>query len=140
MATRPVRVAASDLPANLCVDDILQIRGGGAHLLLLARDGKGGGSTTTTTVFACGWNNRGQLGVRRTTKSQCRLSAIDAKYFAFKNDDGSNYVRAVRAGWDCSAAITVKGDVYLWGSNAFEQLGVGKDFMLYTSSPRFVFN
>lgn len=138
MCTRPVRLAAADLPANLCVDDIRQICGGGAHLLLLADGGDGG--TTTTTVFACGWNNRGQLGVRRTTKSQSRLTAIDAKHFACENSDGSNYVCAVRAGWDCSAAITVNGDVYLWGSNAFEQLGVGKEFLLYTASPRFAFN
>lgn len=143
MCSRPVRLPAADLPANLHVPDIRQICGGGAHLLLLVDEGLAATTTSTksTKIFACGWNNRGQLGVRTATMSSSRLTAIDAHHFGVDGDsDRCNHVCAVRAGWDCSAAITANGDVYLWGSNAFEQLGVTKEQLQHTVTPRLVFN
>lgn len=112
-------------PPGLCADDVIEISGGGGHVLLLTRTG---------AVFACGWNNRGQLGSDGTASTECktRLTAIDVQHF------DAHMVCTVRAGWDCSAVITTTGDVFVWGSNVYGLLGGDRRDVRWSDVPRFV--
>lgn len=94
------------------------IKGGGGHVLVLNKTGH---------LFACGWNHKGQLG----TGDQRDLSSfvqIQAKHFSNKT------VSKIACGWDSSAAIC-DGTLYVWGSNAFGQLGFDKKTVPLTSTP-----
>nr|XP_040236759.2 secretion-regulating guanine nucleotide exchange factor [Anopheles coluzzii] len=75
----------------------------------------GGGHTLVATVggrlYACGWNNRGQLGLGHA--NDCvRFEPVGE--FGFKR---------LYAGWDTSAGISASGDLYVWGSNVWQQIG-----------------
>lgn len=103
MCTMPVHVPLNSAPINL--NEIKKIHGGGGHLMILDLNGK---------LFASGWNSKGQLG----------LNSIEDKHIitAVKLDKEINFVD-VSCGWDSTAAIDKNGDLYVWGSNAFDQLG-----------------
>ncbi|KAG5408213.1 hypothetical protein IGI04_004532 [Brassica rapa subsp. trilocularis] len=82
---------------------------GGAHTLFL---------TETRRVFATGLNDCGQLGV-----SHVNTHALEPlEVSGIEND-----ILHISAGYYHSAAITVDGELYMWGKNTSGQLGLGKN-------------
>ncbi|XP_059431589.1 ultraviolet-B receptor UVR8-like [Corylus avellana] len=81
---------------------------GGAHTLFLAEPG---------SVFATGLNDFGQLGVS------------DNKIYSTEPVEVSGLQKEIVqicAGYHHSCAITVDGELYMWGKNSNGQLGLGK--------------
>ncbi|CAA7027055.1 unnamed protein product [Microthlaspi erraticum] len=81
---------------------------GGAHTLFL---------TETRRVFATGLNDFGQLGV-----SDVETHAMEPLEVSGLEKD----ILHISAGYNHSAAITVDGELYMWGKNSSGQLGLGK--------------
>ncbi|CAL9229683.1 unnamed protein product [Arabidopsis halleri] len=81
---------------------------GGAHTLFL---------TETRRVFATGLNDCAQLGV-----SDVKSHAMDPLEVSGLDKD----ILHISAGYYHSAAITVDGELYMWGKNSSGQLGLGK--------------
>ncbi|CAK9805685.1 Secretion-regulating guanine nucleotide exchange factor [Anthophora quadrimaculata] len=85
---------------------INKIVGGAGHTLILDDYGR---------VYSCGWNNKGQTGF-----------PVKEDVLSFRELNGKlkgKVVIDVACGWDCSAALTIEGTLFLWGSNCFGQLG-----------------
>ncbi|XP_037958518.1 secretion-regulating guanine nucleotide exchange factor [Teleopsis dalmanni] len=85
------------------------IRGGGGHVLVLDTYGR---------VHACGWNNRGQLGLDSLKECHNRFECIPSDAF---QDVPVEYIAC---GWDISGCVTVTKELYVWGSNSYQQLGI----------------
>lgn len=98
----PESYELNDLPVN---SKISSISGGGGHTAVI---------TENQDLFMCGWNNKGQLGLGdiddRPLLCQVPFHAL---------------VKQVSCGWNHTLAITEAG-LYVWGSNSFGQLGIGK--------------
>uniref|UniRef100_A0A182PCP5 RCC1-like domain-containing protein n=1 Tax=Anopheles epiroticus TaxID=199890 RepID=A0A182PCP5_9DIPT len=85
------------------VGDIECIAAGGGHTLVGTQDGR---------LYGCGWNNRGQLGLGHL--NDCvRFEPVGE--FGF---------RRLYAGWDTSAGVNESGELFVWGSNVWQQIGV----------------
>lgn len=96
---------------------VREIAGGGAHVLVLDSERR---------LFACGWNHRGQLGVNSTEDLQTfvEIPAVSDKE-----------VVELACGWDTSAAIDSSGRLFVWGSNAFGQLGLCPSTVPFATLP-----
>ncbi|XP_073240509.1 secretion-regulating guanine nucleotide exchange factor-like isoform X2 [Porites lutea] len=95
-----------DSPENTCKPiEVALIEGGGGHTAVI---------TVSQGLFMCGWNNKGQLGLG-DTEDRAVLCHVQ----------GLPPVTQVSCGWNHTLAITDHG-LYVWGSNAFGQLGMGK--------------
>ena len=70
--------------------------------------------TENEEVYACGLNNKGQLGIGNTTNMNTPTEVTSA--FAIKK---------IFAGYLCSFFIDDAGDVYSCGDNSYGQLGLG---------------
>ncbi|KAJ6638401.1 Secretion-regulating guanine nucleotide exchange factor [Pseudolycoriella hygida] len=99
MCTTPMKVSTS-----IKLNELEKLRGGGGHLIGLDKRGK---------LYGCGWNNKGQLGLN-STEDVHTISALPDLETQFID---------VACGWDSTAAIDRNGILYVWGSNAFDQLG-----------------
>ncbi|XP_011874851.1 PREDICTED: secretion-regulating guanine nucleotide exchange factor isoform X2 [Vollenhovia emeryi] len=90
---------------------IRKIAGGAGHTLILDANGR---------VYSCGLNNKGQAGgtdaERRNVLTLQKISALEHEV-----------VTDVCCGWDSSAALTRNGELYVWGSNRYKQLGLDPD-------------
>lgn len=84
--------------------------GGGGHLMILDKAGR---------LYACGWNGKGQLGLCNTVDSHVIKPLPKTQ----------TPIADIACGWDSSAAIDDSGNLYVWGSNAFNQLGFSADFI-----------
>uniref|UniRef100_A0AAG5D8U1 RCC1-like domain-containing protein n=1 Tax=Anopheles atroparvus TaxID=41427 RepID=A0AAG5D8U1_ANOAO len=82
-------------------EDVQCVAAGGGHTLIGTTDGR---------LYGCGWNNRGQLGVGHTNDGAIFQTIGD---FGFKH---------LAAGWDASAGINTFGDLFVWGSNVWQQI------------------
>ncbi|XP_053665367.1 secretion-regulating guanine nucleotide exchange factor [Anopheles marshallii] len=82
-------------------DEIESVAAGGGHTLIATTDGR---------LYACGWNNRGQLGVGHLD---------DCIHFQPVGEYG---FRKLFAGWDVSAGINGFGELFVWGSNVWQQI------------------
>ncbi|XP_035775067.1 secretion-regulating guanine nucleotide exchange factor-like [Anopheles albimanus] len=94
--------------ANLPFREIRELRcfaAGGGHTLLGLNDGR---------LYGCGWNNRGQLGMEHTQ---------DVTGFVWIGEFG--FV-SLAAGWDVSAGINKQGELFVWGSNVWQQIAEPK--------------
>ncbi|CAH8375488.1 unnamed protein product [Eruca vesicaria subsp. sativa] len=80
----------------------------GAHTLFL---------TETRRVFATGLNDFCQLGV-----SDVNIHALEPLEVSGIEKD----ILHISAGYNHSAAVTVDGELYMWGKNTSGQLGLGK--------------
>ena len=72
-------------------------------------------STEEGDVYVCGWNKNGQLGLASKqvdSPNICQVPSLPRK------------ITKVSCGWNHTMALTKDGSVYVWGSNAFGQLGV----------------
>lgn len=107
MCSTPQLVQLHD---SIALEGVQKIEGGGGHLLILDKSGR---------LFACGWNTKGQLGLCNTEDSHVikPLPKTDSP------------IVDIACGWDSSAAIDEKGNLYVWGSNAFDQLGFSANFI-----------
>lgn len=118
MCTTPQEVLR--FPNEHFINNLIGISGGGGHCLFLDRSGN---------VYSCGWNNKGQLGID-TTENVAHITGIPTSIFK-----GAK-ISHIETGWDCSAAIDSTGELYLWGSNLYHQLGTAKTEILLALSPR----
>ncbi|KAL2347162.1 hypothetical protein Fmac_001162 [Flemingia macrophylla] len=80
---------------------------GGAHTLFLTDHGH---------VYATGLNDFGQLGISETR----HYSLEPVRVF------GEKKIVQISAGYNHSCAVTVDGELYMWGKNTNGQLGLGK--------------
>ncbi|XAR73139.1 hypothetical protein NMG60_11007005 [Bertholletia excelsa] len=90
---------------------------GGAHTLFLTESG---------SVYATGLNDYGQLGISGDisyTTVPLRVSGLP------------NNIIKVSAGYSHSSAITVDGELYMWGNNSDGQVGLGKKAAKLVSLP-----
>ena len=72
-------------------------------------------STEDGEVYVCGWNKNGQLGLtsqQMDSPTFCQMPNLSSK------------ITKVSCGWNHTMALTKDGSVYVWGSDAFGQLGV----------------
>lgn len=83
--------------------------GGGGHTLIAVDDGR--------RVFACGWNNKGQLGLG-DLKDRTEFEEIQLK---LRDDER---IQQLSCGWDTSAVLTSHNRLFVFGGNAFNQLGL----------------
>ncbi|XP_068643604.1 ultraviolet-B receptor UVR8 [Aristolochia californica] len=90
---------------------------GGAHTLFLTEKGH---------VYATGMNDYGQLGL--ASEQNYVLEPLEVSGF-------SKEIIRVAAGFYHSAAITVDGELYMWGNNSSGQLGFGKRANKRISAP-----
>ncbi|KAK1587622.1 hypothetical protein Q3G72_014941 [Acer saccharum] len=81
---------------------------GGAHTLFLTETGR---------VYATGLNDFGQLGIQKNTSY-----ALDPLEVSGLGKE----ILQISAGYHHSSAITVDGELYMWGKNSNGQLGLGK--------------
>lgn len=96
---------------------VCQIACGGAHTLFLTECGR---------VYSTGLNDFGQLGSSDDisyTTDPIEISGLPKE------------IAKVSAGYSHSSAITVDGDLYMWGKNSSGQLGLGKRASKVVSSP-----
>lgn len=100
------------MPLDESIDlaNVQMINGGGGHLLMLDKNGR---------MYGCGWNGKGQLALCNT---------IDSSSFKQLVKTDSPIVD-IACGWDSSAAIDQEGNLYVWGSNTFDQLGFSARFI-----------
>ncbi|XP_070030460.1 ultraviolet-B receptor UVR8 isoform X2 [Nicotiana sylvestris] len=98
--------------------NLREIACGGAHTLFLTENGR---------VYASGLNDYGQLGV----------SADDRGYIIEPLEVAGlpKEIVKVSAGYHHSSAITVDGELYMWGKNTNGQLGLGKKAATILSTP-----
>ncbi|XP_020293345.1 secretion-regulating guanine nucleotide exchange factor-like [Pseudomyrmex gracilis] len=92
---------------SLRSENIRKIVGGAGHTLILDTNGR---------VYSCGLNNKGQAGVDVKQKNVLTFQQIHSLEHETIVD--------VCCGWDSSAALTRDGDLYVWGSNRYGQLGL----------------
>lgn len=107
MCTTPQKVQPND---SLDLTNVQKMQGGGGHLLILDKNGR---------LYGCGWNGKGQLGLCNTIDSH-KIQML------MKTDSP---IVDIATGWDSSAAIDQNGDLYVWGSNSFDQLGFSSRFI-----------
>lgn len=116
MCAKPLKVSADAIDTQR----LAKIAGGGNHTLFLQDDGR---------LFGCGWNYRGQLGIVDTVD---HLNITEIPLDEFKSDRVVDIV----CGWDSSAIVTHSGALYVFGSNAFGQLGWSTMSLKSTNRPR----
>ncbi|KAA8547058.1 hypothetical protein F0562_003487 [Nyssa sinensis] len=90
---------------------------GGAHTLFLTETGR---------VYAAGLNDFGQLGIsddKTYTTEPLEVSGLPKE------------IIKISAGYHHSSAITVDGELYMWGKNSNGQLGLGKRAAKVVSAP-----
>lgn len=92
--------------ADLKSSEIVSICGGAGHTLVL--DARG-------YVYCCGWNSKGQLGLSDDTVRFQQIEILKE----FK-------IVQISCGWDFSAAVSSCGKQFVWGNNAYTQLGLSK--------------
>lgn len=104
---------------SLRLEVIRKIVGGAGHTLILDEDGQ---------IHSCGLNDKGQTGIgnieQRNVLTFQKICSLEHEM-----------VVEVCCGWDSSAALTRDGELYVWGSNRYGQLGLDHSVFPATSQP-----
>ncbi len=114
-------------PQKVAISDVKSISIGSGSSLLLTGDGH---------VYAAGANQFGQLGSGDDTPSSRN---------SFEIISALSDIDSVCAGsgvyeWTTNAAVSGNGDLYTWGYNSFDQIGLGKTAKKYYNSPEYIGN
>ncbi|KAL0132741.1 hypothetical protein PUN28_000463 [Cardiocondyla obscurior] len=104
---------------SLKPEAIKKIVGGAGHTLVLDVNGR---------VYSCGLNNKGQVG---NADIEQRNVLTFQKICLLEHE----VVIDVCCGWDSSAALTKNGELYVWGSNRYGQLGLDPSHFPLLSNP-----
>lgn len=80
-------------------------------------------------LFGCGWNHRNQLAIKDTANKPT-LTAI-----TLESDAVMGEIVDIACGWDSTAAIDSNGSLFVWGSNAFGQIGFPLETVKCTHRP-----
>ncbi|KAI4466478.1 regulator of chromosome condensation (rcc1) repeat [Holotrichia oblita] len=80
--------------------------GGAGHSLILDQNGH---------VYCCGWNSKGQLGISDESGKFEQIEIIKDRRMV-----------QICCGWDFSAALSDNSKLFVWGNNAYTQLGLSK--------------
>ena len=107
--THPCQCAITPLKTS-AISDVVQIGAGTEFTIALKADG---------TVWGWGTNLSGQLGNGSTAMSQTLPMQVGAGVAGFNN------IIAISAGETHAMALKSDGTVWVWGSNAFGQVGNG---------------
>ena len=107
--THPCQCTITPLK-TLGISDVVQVSAGNEFTLALKADG---------TVWGWGTNLSGQLGNGSTATSQTLPGQVGAGVAGFNN------IIAISAGETHAIALKSDGTVWVWGSNAFGQVGNG---------------
>ncbi|MCF7826663.1 MAG: choice-of-anchor D domain-containing protein [Candidatus Marinimicrobia bacterium] len=102
----PVEV---DMNGALAGKTVQAIAAGGQHALILTTDNK---------LFSWGRNDQGQLG----DASEVSSATVPVQV-KMDGELSNKTIAAVAAGYNTSYALTVDGEVYVWGYNGYWQLG-----------------
>jgi alpha-tubulin suppressor-like RCC1 family protein len=126
------------LPFKLSPSTSIALSGGSNHTVLC--------DLSTGQLFACGKNNKGQLGTRDTSQRTCfeaislsHLSRAQCGDCSQPSDPATTSVAAatVSCGWEHSLVLDTKGIVWTFGDNRYGQLGRQTDpSLLFCSTPR----
>ncbi|KNC97488.1 uncharacterized protein SPPG_07403 [Spizellomyces punctatus DAOM BR117] len=111
-ATDDASVPTTCLVPNSLTTSPLCLAGGANHSVIVTADG---------SLLAAGANDRGQLGIPGTRELHTFSPVAIPIVFP------SPVFRYVACGWDHTLALTSDGDLYVFGSNEFGQLGLGVD-------------
>ena len=103
-----VQMQYSSDSGTAAVTDVSAIAAGTSHTVILKKDG---------TVWACGWNNYGQLGNGSTVSSTALVPMQDSSGSAMKD------VTAIAVGISHTVILKKDGTVWACGYNALGQLG-----------------
>lgn len=98
-------------------DSVRSVACGGAHTLFLTESGR---------VYASGLNDFGQLGIsddKSYTMGPTKVIGIEKE------------VKCISAGYSHSCAITVDGELFMWGKNSSGKLGLGKSAPKVVAKP-----
>lgn len=87
--------------------EIALLSAGGGHVLIYTEDNR---------LFGCGWNNKGQLGMG----DQVDRNVFEEIPLELNPDER---IDKLASGWDSSAFITNTNRLFVFGGNAFHQLG-----------------
>ena len=94
---------------------VMQMATGCDHMVVLTTDGR---------VFTRGnGGERGQLGLGEETKSSYMFAEIDPAHFRSSVSDNKPIM--VTCGHHFCATLTTAGEVFTWGQNVFDVLGLG---------------
>uniref|UniRef100_T1JE11 RCC1-like domain-containing protein n=1 Tax=Strigamia maritima TaxID=126957 RepID=T1JE11_STRMM len=122
-ANRPTRIGLTVDPQELS-----QITGGGSHSIILTSKIQLINETMINlrycmlhvtddgNIFGCGNNSKQQLGFSDVN---------DILYFTQLNFNIK--IRRVACGWEHTLAVTDNGELYAWGANNFNQLGINSN-------------
>src|ERR1700688_711070 len=109
--------ALAQLTTNLPPSPIVQFWGGGRHTMALLADG---------SVWTWGSNVSGKLGNNRSSvdyNDASKDSHIPLRVHESNNIGYLNSIIAVSAGEGHNTALRSDGTVWVWGNNAFGELG-----------------
>ena len=118
---KPVKIS---LPLECNIErGTFRIVGGGGHTLLTDSENK--------RLFAAGWNHKGQLGLKNDNTDVENFSEVSVH--TDKNDLKNKIITKLACGWDFSAILYEDGSVFVSGSNAFGQIGLGEELKSVTT-------
>ena len=100
---------------NLVSGDITAMSLGGGHSIILNNLGQ---------LFVTGQNSKGQLGINNRDE-----------VFMYQWLETNLVFKTISCGWDSSAAITKDDKLYVWGSNARQQLGFSSETVKLFTTP-----
>jgi len=105
--TSNYRIQVSGLPA----DDVTDVAAGGFYSLFRRSNG---------TVYACGWNNAGQLG---NNNAAVASSSAPLQVVNLPGTTMNTHITAIAAGNSHALAISQSKTVWAWGNNTWGQVG-----------------
>lgn len=89
-----------------------------------------GAVTDSGWVYTWGWNSSGQLGYETKTETYMAPKKVDALQ--------GIQITKISCGNSHTAVISSTGTLYTWGSNAYGELGAGKDDRKSRAAPKAV--